>query len=215
MAATDELQTFVRDALARGTPRADIDAVLSRAGWNSGRIRGVLDGFADVTFPVPVPRPRPTLDARDAFLYFVLFATLYACAFHFGALIFEFIDRAFPDPAFGDANQEYAATAVRWSIAALVIALPVFLGVSGVTARAVRADPAKRNSKARRWLTYLTLSIASVVLIGDFITLVFYLLGGELTVRFALKALTVALIGGSVFVYYLTDIRSDERGGVS
>jgi hypothetical protein len=213
MAATDELRGFVREALVRGTPRADVDAVLTRAGWNAAQVRGVLDEFADLPFPIPVPRPRPTLDARDAFLYFVLFATLYTSAFHLGSLIFEFINRAFPDPAFASADPQYATVAVRWSIAALVIALPVFLWVSTVTARAVRHDPAKRNSKARLWLTYLTLSIAAVVLIGDFITLVFYLLGGELSVRFVLKALTVALIGGGVFLYYLMDIRPDERGG--
>ena len=211
MAANEELHGFVRDALGKGIARTEVEAVLTRSGWGAAQVRGALDEFADVAFPIPVPRPRPSLDARDAFLYFVLFSTLYVSAFHFGNLIFDFINRAFPDPAFSD-RYGYAASAVRWSIASLIIAVPVFLFVSSRTSAAIRTDPAKRGSKARRWLTYLTLSIASVVLIGDFITLVYNVLSGELSVRFMLKILTVATIAGGVFGYYLWDLRADEKG---
>jgi hypothetical protein len=63
----------------------------------------------------------------------------------------------------------------------------------------------------RRWLTYLTLFIAACVLIGDFVSLVYNVLGGELTVRFVLKVLTVGIIAGTVFWYYLSELRLDER----
>ena len=214
MATNDDLHGFVRDALGRGISRGEVEGALTSAGWSTPQVRGALAEFADVTFPIPVPRPRPYLDARDAFLYFVLFSTLYVCAFHFGNLIFELINRAYPDPAFTD-RYGYVASAMRWSLASLIIALPVFLFVSGRTRRAIQADPAKRGSKARRWLTYLTLSIASAVLLGDFITLVYNVLSGELSVRFVLKVLTVAGIAGTVFTYYLWDLRADEKGAVS
>ena len=80
-------------------------------------------------------------------------------------------------------------------------------------ARAIRQDPSKRGSKVRRWLTYLTLTIASGILIGDFITLVYNVLSGELSVRFILKVATVAGIAGGVFLYYLGDVKADEKGG--
>ena len=41
-------------------------------------------------------------------------------------------------------------------------------------------------------------------------TLVYNLLGGEITTRFLLKVLIVAFIAGSVFWYYLTDVRREE-----
>ena len=63
----------------------------------------------------------------------------------------------------------------------------------------------------RRWLTYLTLAIAAGVLIGDSTNLVYSLLGGEVTARFLLKALTIGSISGTVFVYYLRDLRRDEK----
>ena len=48
------------------------------------------------------------------------------------------------------------------------------------------------------------------MLIGDVTTLVYNALGGELTIRFLLKIVTVALIAGTAFVYYLRDLRRDE-----
>ena len=63
----------------------------------------------------------------------------------------------------------------------------------------------------RRWLTYLTLFVAAAVLIGDVANLVYSLLGGELTVRFCLKVLTIGGIAGTAFWFYLSDLRRDER----
>ena len=48
------------------------------------------------------------------------------------------------------------------------------------------------------------------MLIGDFITLVYNLLGGELTTRFMLKVLTIAVIAGTIFFYYLPDLRLED-----
>ncbi len=60
-------------------------------------------------------------------------------------------------------------------------------------------------------MTYLTLFIAALFVLGDLITLVFYLLSGETTVRFLLKVLSVASITGGIFGYYLKDVTADEK----
>jgi hypothetical protein len=46
----------------------------------------------------------------------------------------------------------------------------------------------------------------------DLIFLVYTLLGGEITVRFILKALSVFAVAGIIFSYYLTDVRRDAVG---
>lgn len=81
-AGTAQLDLFVREALSRGQSRPSILAALIEAGWSEQQVRGVLDDYAEVDFPVPVPRPRASLSARDAFVYLILFATLYYTAFH-------------------------------------------------------------------------------------------------------------------------------------
>lgn len=72
-------------------------------------------------------------------------------------------------------------------------------------------NPVKRFSPIRRWLTYLTLFVASCVLIGDVTTLIYNALGGELTSRLILKVVPVGAIAGTVFGYYLSDLRREER----
>src|SRR5262245_25298508 len=99
MAVSDELLGFVRDALARGFSRPQVDDALRQAGWSREQIEGALAAFAPVDFPIPVPRPRPSLSAREAFMYLLLFTTLYVVAFSLGSLLFVFINRAFPDSA--------------------------------------------------------------------------------------------------------------------
>jgi hypothetical protein len=213
MAVNEELVGFVRDALLRKVPRADIEQALRRGGWTNEQTRAALDTFIDSDFPLPVPRARPYLSARDAFQYLVLFATLYTSAFSLGSLIFDFINLAYPDSsrAIGAFEFDYSRESIRWSVSALIVAFPVFLYTSWLTSRAIERDPVKRAAKIRRWLTYLTLFIAAAVLIGDVTTLVYNLLGGELTVRFALKVAAVALIAGTAFTYYLRDLRLDEQ----
>jgi len=97
--AAQDLDLFVRDALQRGRSRASIEKALMAAGWEPEQARAALAACAEVDFAVPVPRPRPYLSAREAFLYLVMFTTLYLSAYHLGALLFELINRRFPDPS--------------------------------------------------------------------------------------------------------------------
>jgi hypothetical protein len=48
-------------------------------------------------------------------------------------------------------------------------------------------------------------------LLGDTTTLIYNLLGGDITTRFILKVLVVAAIAGSAFTYYLLDLRKEEK----
>jgi hypothetical protein len=208
MAGNDELIAFVKEALARGLPRDQIDGALRQAGWRPEQIVRALSAYSAVDFPLPVPRPRATLSAREAFLYLLQFSMLYTVAYNLGSLLFEFVHRAYPDPA---VDYWDPVAAMRWAVSALVVAFPVFVWVSALNSRMVRADASARLSPVRRWLTYLTLFGAACTLIGDVMMLVYNALGGELTARFVLKVLIVGAIAGIIFWYYLGDLRIDEK----
>ena len=212
MAINEELLNFVRDALARGLSRAEIEDALLQAGWRPDQVKSALDAFAQVDeFPIPVPKPKPYLSAREAFMYLVLFTTLYLTTFNLGRLIFQFINLGFPDPAAYAGFADSVRQAIRFSVASLIIAFPIFLYLSLLIGRAIRRDPSKRASKVRKWLTYMTLFVAAGVIIGDLTALVYSFLGGELSLRFALKVVTVGVIAGGIFGYYLWDLRQEER----
>ena len=210
MASNEDLAVFVRDALAEGVSRKEIEAVLGRAGWAAPQVQAALTAFADVEFSIPVPRPRSHLSARNAFMRLTLFAALYLSAYSLGFLLFQLINSAFPDPAMP--MPPHVDDEMRWAAASLIVAVPVFLSLSRLTDRQRRSDATERGSQDRRWLTYLTLFVAALVVIGDVITLIYNGLGGELTMRLVLKGLTVGAIAGSVFGYYLWDIKVDESG---
>jgi hypothetical protein len=203
------MDLFVREALAKGVSREAVENALTTAGWPPAQTRSALNAYADIEFSVPVPKPRPYLSAREAFLYLTLFATLYVAAYHLGSLLFDLINRAWPDPA--EAQLGYLKQSMRWSTASVIIAFPVFLYVAHFLGKELARNPVKRLSAVRRWLTYLTLFLAATVLICDMITLVYNALGGELAVRFLLKVLVAALIAGSIFGYYLWDMRREEK----
>lgn len=207
-----DLQLFVRDSLARGLARTAIRDRLREAGWRAEEVESALAGFAEVDFPVPVPRRRPSLSAREAFLYLVLFATLYITAFNLGLVLFAIVDRWLPDAVQHGYASRWAIEALRNGIAALVIAFPVFLSLSTLIGRAMARDPEKRGSAVRKWLTYLTLFVAALVLIGDLTFVLQRLLAGELVARILWKTLVVFAIAGTVFGHYLAELRNEERG---
>lgn len=210
---TNELPLFVKEALTKGIPRKDIQAALEKSGWQTDEVRQALASYAETDFPIPVPRRRPYVGAREAFMYLLTFLTLYWSAWSLGQMLYQFINRAFPDPVsapYGDMGS-YAANIIRMDVASLIIAFPVFLLLSWILNKAITKDTDRRASKIRKWLTYLTLFVAAGVIIGDLIALVFNLLSGEVTARFLLKVLTVGGIASAIFGYYLIDLRKEEK----
>src|SRR5262245_1542549 len=207
-----DLHAFVREALARGTSRDDVRKALRDARWPEDEIEAELAAWHDAGLGLPVPRRRLGFSPREAFLYLLLFVALYLVAFNVGAILFVWIERLWPDPAmvgsdvYWDQRQDW----VRFALSCVLVAFPVYLYTSRITGRAVAADPEKRNSGVRRWLTYLTLFNAACVLIGDFIAVLQGLFKGELTARFLTKAGVVAAIGAWLFAHYMGGLRRDE-----
>lgn len=205
--SSEDLAVFVRDALAAGEPRPRIEAVLLEAGWPPEKVSRALRSFAEVDFPLPVPRPRPYLSAREAFLYLTLFTALFLFAFNLGTVLFELIERAVPDPV----GAQFTPHELRWGLAFVLVNFPLFLFLTVRQARELARDPEKRGSRVRKWLTYLTLFVAGGFLVGDLVALIAFFLEGELTARFLLKAVVVGVLATTAFVYYMRDLRQEER----
>ena len=203
MTRGEDLTTFVKEALARGVPRTEIEGILLQSGWSKRQVSEALATFADVAFPIPVPKPRLDTNARERFLYGLLFVVLFFSAYNFGSLMFAFIEQAFPLTDKPGSLQE----STRWPISVLVVSLPVLFYVSRLINREASLDPGKRVSKNRSEMTYATLFVCAAVVIGVLANLVYNLLGGELTIRFILKSLTAVGIAAGVFGYYLRGMR--------
>lgn len=204
-----DINQFVHDALVKGKSKEEISGALHEAGWPEDEIGPALKSYADIDFSLPVPKRKPYLSAREAFIYLVLFLCLYISAFSFGSLLFEFINRWVPDVL--SRSDMYSSESVRMAVSSLIVAFPLYFWLTNMTRKAIKKDPVKQGSKIRKWLTYITLFITAGVIIGDLIGLLFSLLGGELTFRFGLKVLSILLVAGLIFGYYLWDLRQEEK----
>ena len=145
---------------------------------------------------------------KDVFLHLLAIASLYTSAISFMMLLFQYINVLLPDIL---ENNYYALSgaynSIRWSIASLVVVFPVYVLTGWSLDKGYRKSPAKRDLGIRKWLIHFTLFAAALIIIGDLFTLIYNLLGGELTPRFLLKVATVFFVSGSVFGYYLWDLR--------
>ncbi len=135
----------------------------------------------------------------------LMIAALYASAGSFVALLFQYINVLFPDQL-GFYYQGILNT-IRQSTAALIVIFPVYILTSWLLAKEFKLHPEKRELKLRKWLIYFTLFVASLIIIGDLVGLVYNFLSGELTARFLLKVLAVFVTAGSVFGYYIWDLK--------
>lgn len=142
---------------------------------------------------------------RDTFLYILAIITLVASAVTFGTVVYQFINLKFPDVLMGSTAGYYDI--IRGAVAGLVVVFPVFLWVSRFLRRDVVAHPEKKDLKIRRWLMYLTVFAASIVVIVDLVTLISSYLRGDLTTAFILKVIVVFFIAGCSFFYYLSELQ--------
>jgi hypothetical protein len=207
----DTLAPFIEHARTRGMDHATIRMLLLSAGWKEKEIARALTAQA---LDLPVPTPPDVGGAREAFLHLVAFASLHTAGIAALSLTFDCIDLLVPDPAvtaFASDRRDMVRTSIRWSLSALLVAFPVFLWLSVLLVRELRESPDRARSPVRRWLTYLTLFVASLALAGDVTVLVSRLLEGELSLRFLLKALAVAVVAGGGFAYYFQSLRLEPE----
>ncbi len=152
---------------------------------------------------------------KDVFLHLFSIVALYISAGAFVSLIFDYINIYLPD-ALNTYEAQAAYGSIRFAIASLVVVFPAYIYSSLLLERGYVANPAMREIKTRKWLIYFTLFLAAVIIAGDVVSLVYSLLNGDLTTRFALKAVTVFLVSGAVFGHYSPRAGGAPRiGGVA
>ncbi len=143
---------------------------------------------------------------KDVFLHLLSIITLYISAGGLIALFFQYTNLAFPDPLYPDYYSGVAGP-IRWAMASLIIVFPVYLFTNWLLQNDYEKNPEKRELRIRKWLVHFTLFAAAIIIMIDLVTLVYNFLGGDLTARFLLKILAVLLVIGSIFGYYLWDLR--------
>ena len=220
----EQLNQFVDHAVDKGLDRATIRQMLLSAGWKEQAIAEVFC-TRELELPIPKPpvdtaiRPRTRSEsvwprrARDACLHLLAFGALYTWATSLILLFFTYVDFAFPDPAWRTTQAAILETmsVIRVQLAILIVAFPVFLALWQFLLREVRRDPEKGKGATRRALSYLAILVGALTLSIDVITLIYFLLEGQLTIRLILKSCVLFAIAGSLVLYLAYTLRSESK----
>ena len=211
-----KIREFIEQAKVNGASEQALVGILTARGWPEKEVYGALAALYEERTGIKIPERASAVTAaaaaKDAFFYLLAFSTLATWAIALGSLLFTFIDRWLPDPLV-QRPFENSRYAVSSEMACIIVAFPIFLLVMRFILREVEKHPEKVESGVRKWLTYIALLVTAGIVIGDLITFLSYFLRGELTARFVLKALTVIVIAGSIFWYYLGFLKRHATDG--
>ncbi len=199
---SNDLHTFITHARGKGMDHATIRALLVSSGWKE---KDVINALADESLSMAIPTPPDVGGPRDAFFHLLTSVCLYSGFFAIVNLFFDLLNRLLPDQQLERWTPD--AGGVRWFMATIIITAPLYFLLMRALNRDIRHNPEKAGSPIRRWLTYLTLFLASMTMVGNLITLVFYTLDGDLTVRFLCKVGVLFVLSGLVFLYYFSSLR--------
>lgn len=155
------------------------------------------------------PSMEPRTKAIDVFAYLAIFITLIISVTNIIQILFAAIERKFTDVIEMGGYVDVYGSDMRMAIASLVVVFPIYLLLSMYVSRDIKKFPYKRDLFIRRMFIYTTLFAAAATLIGSLIATIYTYLGGELTIRFELKALTVFTVALAVGGYYLYSLRRD------
>ncbi|KKU78988.1 MAG: hypothetical protein UY04_C0020G0004 [Parcubacteria group bacterium GW2011_GWA2_47_7] len=206
-----KLTSFVAERLKAGASPDAIKQHLLLVGWSEEEAgTALVSGLVASGVPTPENRAhsgRGTLSSTvEVVLNFFSFILLGTVATALGILYYNIIGRYFPDPlVLGYGALDYSSSAIHYAIATLIIAFPIYVMTVRLWFRRFRENEEKVESKLTKWLTYLVLLVTAVTIVGDLIASVFYFLQGELSVRFILKALTILVIAGLIFGFYVLE----------
>ena len=220
----ERLLRFVDHARKKGMDHATIRQLLVSAGWKDHDVAEVFC-TRDLELSIPKPtvvgavraRGRPgsvwPRRARDAFFHMLTFGALYAWATSLILLFFTYINFALPDPAWRTSYAQLVETMsiIRAQLAIVIVAFPIFLVLWHFLLREVGRDPETARGAIRRWLVHLSIFVGALTLSGDVMALIYYLLEGQLTVRFLLKAGVLFLIAGGLVLYLVFTLRGEVK----
>ncbi len=103
-----------------------------------------------------------------------------------------------------------SSSSISWPVAMVIILFPIFLTLMWLLGKEYRSENGEsRYSTIHKWIAYLTLFLSGGTIAGSLISVVYFFIDGQdITTSFLLKILAMIVIGSSVFLYYISEIRN-------
>jgi hypothetical protein len=147
--------------------------------------------------------------ALDLFLYVGIAISLIVSVTNLLQIIFAAIDRKFIDILSATQYVDSTQSDVRFAIASLVVMFPIYVGLSWYVSNDIKKYLFKQDITVRKVMIYCTLFVAVLTLIGTLVSAIYTYLGGEISIRFLLKASSVFIVALGLFGYYYYALKRD------
>ena len=155
-----------------------------------------------------------SLTPKFFFISLGVLVTLITSVSSFLILLFEVLNKKFPDAlnsTYQYGYNSYNFDGIRATLATLIIFFPVFLILSYFWRKLLKIEMGLKDSVIFRWMIYLVIFIASLVVVIDLVTLVRYFVSGEITNRFVYKVLGTAVVSSLVGFNYFFELKSHDK----
>lgn len=157
---------------------------------------------------------KPSLTPKYFFISLAVLGTLITSVSSFLILFFETLNKKFPDALnstyqYGYSSYNYES--LRGTLATLIIVFPVFLVLSYFWRKLSKNELGKGDSLIFKWMIYMVIFLAGVVVIVDLVTLVKYFVAGEITTRFIFKVLGTIVVAVLVGLNYFSELRNNKN----
>lgn len=213
-----ELITYIQTARSKQIPDEQIRMQLTQAGWPENLVQ---QAFGEPTPDVPLP-PKPpahishpaSYNMWDAFEHILLFISLYVLATSIVLTLNLFIDKWYPaitDSYNYYSNSDLQVTFLHGFMAALIVSFPLFAFFFIHITKKTLQTPSLRGLHARKTLIYITLVGTFLILLGQIISIVYGFLSGNVTINFLLHLVAIIAVAGTIFGYYLMQIKQDRK----
>lgn len=209
MAKPSELHSFIQGAVRSGKSLAEARKVLEDAGWGKDALDPAFERYHPADFPVAVPRPGTFASPRLFFLNAFYFLALYTVIYTLVACLFTFLDHYLPD-GHGVLNSSPLGNDLLNKIATLIVFAPM-VWLADRLIRSAAQKLGQTAPKIRLILVYFTMFIGAMVTLTTLCLFVYYLLSGEMSLRFMIKMGILGAMAGLIWLYFKDELKRDER----
>ena len=212
------LSAYISKQIEQRVSKKDILEQLVAVGWSEDEAStAYAQALVDGGVPVPQKGTRGLFAKKSSTVEVVLnlfsFILLGIITTALGTLYFKIIEHFFPDPLQSEYYYGGASNAIHYAMAGLIIGVPLFVMAIRMWFKKFRVEESKVESNLTKWVTYLVLLVAAVVIVGDLITILYTFLQGEISIRFFLKGITVLVLASSIFGFYFLERKKIQYHG--
>ncbi|HZE87698.1 MAG TPA: DUF5671 domain-containing protein [Methylomirabilota bacterium] len=207
------LEVYIQNARTQKIADEQIKTALIAAGWPKDKVvEALTQKPLDGSMPPPPPPPVPHVGMWVGFLYILFFISLYVLATSIGAIFHTFVDKTIPNIKTDQYSQlSDQMPPLRGFVSSLIVSYPIFLILAITLKKQLVKQPMVRNLRSRKILIYLTLIGTFLLMLGHVIATIYDFLSGTLTTNALGHLVVTLLIAGSIFGYFINEVKNDRK----